>query len=242
MAQSPQSIPTREVLVMQRNRSFMLILLMVLIAPVLAAGQDDSKPEYGLVKAQKWLTLRETMSTGAAEQDRLLTFTPVAILERKEDRWAKVKQPEGKVGWVLASYLTETPFVNVRIDRVNVRRGPGIKYEKIMEYAKHFPLRVLDVAPNGWVKVVDFEGDRGWIHPNLLQYDPVYVITKLPKCNIRKGPGTEHDRIFTAEREVLFKVIEEKEGWLHVKHADGEEGWISAKIVFGWLPEQPDQD
>ena len=61
-----------------------------------------------------------------------------------------------------------------------------------------------------------------------------FVITKLAESNIRTGNSTEDPIVFTAEKGVLLQVQQEKNGWLRVKHSDGDEGWISAKIVFGW--------
>ena len=138
-----------------------------------------------------------------------------------------------KVGWVLGSYLTKNTYVSVENDNLNVRRGPGTNYSVVMKVAKNYPFRIVDRSEE-WLLVADFDGDRGWVSQKLVSLSP-YVITRLDKCNVRQGPSTESKIAFTAERGVLFKVQEEKDGWLRIKHSDGDEGWISAKIVFGWL-------
>ena len=38
-----------------------------------------------------------------------------------------------------------------------------------------------------------------------------------------------------AQRGTTFQVLAEKDGWLKVKYEDGDIGWTSAKIVWGWL-------
>jgi SH3-like domain-containing protein len=210
-----------------------ILVLTLLLAPALGLAQ-----EIKLVKA-KTLTLRESPATNAKAVETLITCQPVRLLDVKDKKWAKIRtiktvDSQQKTGWVLASYLSDTGFVMVDHEKLNVRRGPGTEYAVIMNYGKNFPVRVLDVARNGWIKVLDIDGDRGWIHPNLIRFDKHYVITRLPSCNIRKGPGTDNPIVFTAERGVFLLVIEEKEGWLHVRHEDGDEGWISSKIVFGW--------
>jgi SH3-like domain-containing protein len=224
------------------------LTLVILLAPATARAQT-----HALVKAKQYLTLRSEPVAGATVLDRLLRFQPVKVLERK-DKWARVKTikadpKESKTGWVLASYLSENGFVTVSYhSEINVRRGPGLEYAKIMHYKKPYPIFVLDVARNGWLKVLDFDGDRGWVHPNMVDFKPRYVMTKLRHCNIREAGGEDYQQhriVFTAERKVYLQVLGEKDGWLHVRHADGDEGWISAKIVWGWLDEKipkPDED
>ncbi len=197
------------------------------LIPVFAGAQQGA-----LVKADT-LTLRGSASTSARSIAKLNKYQPVKVLERKNE-WARVRA-DGNEGWVLAEYLTRTGFVWIDHDKLNVRRGPGTEYAVIMNYGRHFPVWVVDLARNGWILVQDYEGDKGWVHPNLVELEPPYVITKLGKCNVRTGVGTEAAIAFTAERGVIFQVLEEKDGWLHVRHADGDEGWMSAKIVFGWL-------
>ena len=207
----------------------------------LLSGSVAAANKYVLVQANT-LSLREKPSTKAKKIDSLITFQPIEVLERKGKDWAKVKTIKGKKGWVLSSYLTKNAFVWVNGDILNVRLGPGTKYDILLKLKdfRHLPLRVLDVASNGWLKIMDYEGSRGWIHYNLVKYKPTYVITRLNKLhNIRKGPGVENDILFQSERSVLFQVLKEKDGWLQIKHADGDTGWISSKIVFGWRDVKP---
>ena len=218
-----------------RSRIFVSTLLVFLVAPSLVSAQKQV-----LVKANT-LTLRAKPSVKSKALTSLITYQPVRVLERKGKDWTRI-QVKDKKGWVLSRYLTQTGFVWVDHTKVNVRRGPGTEYARIMNYGKYFPMYVLDVARNGWLKVMDFDGDRGWVHPNLIKHEPHYVITKLDECNIRQGVGTGQEIAFTATRGVIFQVLDEKEGWLRVRHADGDEGWLSAKIVFGWRDEKaPDK-
>lgn len=199
------------------------------------------RAETVLVKANS-LSLREKPNTSAKRLQRLPTHTPVEVKVRKGD-WTQIRTSTGKTGWVLSRYLSPTAFVSVDVTKVkanqlNVRRGPGTNYSVIMRVSDHYPYLVLDRASGGtrgWLKVMDFDGDQGWISANLVTFVP-YVITQLDRSNIRSGPDQERASVaFTAERGVLLKVLEEKRGWLRVRHDDGDTGWVSAKIVFGWF-------
>jgi SH3-like domain-containing protein len=202
----------------------LILFLLLLVAPGLSVG------EIVLVKASS-LSLRSRPETGADRLQVLDTYEPVKVLARRGD-WAQVEATSDRKGWVLAEYLTPTSFVTVNIDRLNVRSGPGTDHPIKMMVGRNYPLYVINQS-QGWLHVMDFDGDRGWISSNLVSLEP-YVITQLQKSNIRRGRGTESAVVFTAERGVVLKVIREDRGWLNVRHADGDEGWISAKIVFGW--------
>jgi SH3-like domain-containing protein len=215
---------------MRRTR-WLVIFMGLSVLPALAMAR-----QHALVKAET-LTLRETASTRAKALATLVTHQPVEIFERRGNEWTKVGTLDGKQGWVLSRYLSGNGFVYPRLDKVNVRRGPGSEYATILNYGRNFPLRVLDIAPNGWLLAMDYEGDKGWLHPNIVQTEPQYVITRLPQCNIREAAGTDSPIKFTAEQGVILRVLEEKDGWLRVRHGDGDEGWISARIVFGYLDE-----
>lgn len=203
----------------------------VLAAALAGSGAVDA----ALVKAQT-LSLREKRSRSAKRLETLRTYEPLKISVR-EGEWARVESTAGNVGWVLTSYLTSNSFVSVNVPvnvrKLNVRQGPGTNYPVIMRVIDHYPLRVIDRA-SGWLMVMDYDGDRGWVSQNLVSWNS-YVITTLEECNLRDAPGTESNILFTADRGVLLKVLKQKDGWLHVRHEDGDEAWVSAKIVFGWL-------
>jgi len=194
-------------------------------------GVPLASAEIVLVKANKWLSLRAKPDTSSERLQRLQTYEPVKVLSRRGD-WAQVEATSDRRGWVLSEYLADTSFISVDIDQLNVRTGPGTDHPIKMKVGRNYPLYVINES-EGWLHVMDFDGDRGWISANLASFDS-YVITQLPKSNIRDGRGTENSSKFTAERGVVRRVLKEEDGWLNVRHADGDEGWISAKIVFGW--------
>ncbi|MCE5230453.1 SH3 domain-containing protein [bacterium] len=216
-----------------------IVALIFLVVPALAGAQT------GLVKAEKNLTLRAEPKPKAKAVEQLLRFQPVKILERR-DNWAKVKTvkidpSQSKEGWVVASLISDTAFVTVDSDVLSARVKPGPRETAVVTYNKTYPVFVRDVAPNGWVLVLDVDGDGGWVAPSGLAFKPRYVITKSPQSNLRTGGGKDYEKFpvaFVAERGVYLQVLEEKDGWLHVKHEGGQEGWISTKIVFGWNDEE----
>lgn len=205
-----------------------ILSLPLLLAPIAAPAQQTV-----LVKAQA-LSLRAKPSRTADALDKLVSFQPVTLLKRDGD-WAQVKTAQDQTGFVLADYLSKRAFVYTGDESINGRLGPGTQYEVILQYKQpNIPLRVLDATADGWLMVKDYEGDRSWIHSKSVKTTGDYVITLQENNNVRKGVGLGQDLAFSAQKGVIFKAVEEKDGWLRVRHGDGDEGWISAKLVYGW--------
>lgn len=112
----------------------------------------------------------------------------------------------------------------------NVRSGPGTEHAVIWQVEKYHPIEVIKVS-GSWYQFEDFDKDIGWIHKSLVKKVSA-VITKKEKCNIREGPGTNHVVIFTVERGVPFKVEKRQKKWIHIRHADGDAGWIHQSLVW----------
>ena len=112
----------------------------------------------------------------------------------------------------------------------NIRSGPGTKYEILWKVEKYYPLIVLK-KEDRWCQFRDFEGDVGWVHASLLAKIPT-VITKADKCNIRSGPGTKHEILFSVESGIPFKILKRERKWIQVQHADGDRGWIHQSLVW----------
>jgi len=118
----------------------------------------------------------------------------------------------------------------VSASEANIRSGPGTNHELLWKVEKYFPILVIEKSGE-WIHFEDFEGDKGWIHQSLVSKIPS-VITKNDACNIRSGPGTDHNIIFTVEKGIPFKVLEHQGSWIHIEHGDGDQGWIHKSLVW----------
>ena len=120
--------------------------------------------------------------------------------------------------------------LSVNVEVANIRLGPNANEAVIWQVEKYYPLNVIQ-KQGEWCLFKDFEGDRGWISCSLLG-DIRSVVVKKENCNVRSGPSTDTDVRFTVDKGVPFKVLGEKGAWLHVVHADGDEGWIHQFLVW----------
>lgn len=124
--------------------------------------------------------------------------------------------------------MAERLSVSSRI--ANIRSGPGTDYEILWKVESYYPIVVLKKS-GSWINFRDFEGDEGWIHTSLVRKKPT-VITIKNKCNVRTGPGTNHEVIFTVENGIPFLIIGRQKSWIQIKHADGDRGWIHKSLVW----------
>ena len=101
----------------------------------------------------------------------------------------------------------------------------------VLDAPRFYPLSVRE-EENGYLKVRDFEGRKGWIKKNLLNNNKA-VVVDVERVNVRSGPGTNFPIVFKAYRGVAFKVVGSKGDWLEVMHENGQSGWIFKSLTWG---------
>lgn len=124
---------------------------------------------------------------------------------------------------------TAEEYLSVTKDGVNLRSGPGTNYEIIFQLPLNYPLKVL-ARKGQWVKIVDYEGDKGWIYDTLVNPSR-YVIVKVKEGNVRSGPGENNSKIGTVAKDVILKKVDNQGKWLKVSHPQIN-GWIYDTLVW----------
>ena len=131
---------------------------------------------------------------------------------------------------ILSSSLVWAERLAVKAPVANIRSGPGTSYEVLWNAEKYYPIFTIEKSGQ-WYHFRDFEGDEGWIHKSLVGKFPTIITTK-PKCNIRSGPGTNFEILFSVENGVPFKVLKRKGNWIFIQHGDGDKGWIHQSLTW----------
>jgi len=133
---------------------------------------------------------------------------------------------------VFVNQASAAEYVSVMKDGVNVRSGPSTDDEVRWEVFKSFPLEILK-RDGKWAHCGDFEGDKGWIHSDLLASEKT-VIVKKKKVNLRNEPNTEPNTriIAIVKYGVVFIPLTKQGDWLKVRHADNTEGWVHKDLVW----------
>jgi SH3-like domain-containing protein len=91
---------------------------------------------------------------------------PVVVLERKTD-WFLVKDYMGRKGWVYASLVTAQETVIIKVFKGNLRSGPNLKEDIIIQLDHGTIMSVLE--RNGeWLKVSNFKELTGWLNQKII--------------------------------------------------------------------------
>ncbi len=120
-------------------------------------------------------------------------------------------------------------FVSVVRNGVNLRSGPGTQTEAIFQVPAGYPLLVLE-RKNDWIKVQDYEGDKGWIQASLVNNAP-HVIVRVREAKVRSGPDPNSAEVGKAVKDVIFSRTGKQGVWIKVSHPDLS-GWIHRDLLW----------
>jgi len=118
----------------------------------------------------------------------------------------------------------------VNVATATVRSGPGPQFDVLWQISKYHPVLALKKEAD-WYQIQDYEGDKGWMHQSLLAKTAT-VITAKPRCQVRAGPEPNAKMLTTLGPGIAFRVVEKKNGWFYVEHADGDRGWLHSSVVW----------
>lgn len=125
-------------------------------------------------------------------------------------------------------------FVSLKADQANVRRGPGTDHRIDWVFTRRdMPLQVI-AEYSHWRKVIDRDGEGGWVHYTLLSGVRT-VIIKDDLVALHNRPEEEAPINAYAEAGVIGRLGECVPGWCRVT-TGGERGWIEATALWGILP------
>ena len=135
-------------------------------------------------------------------------------------------------GLVISAAHANAEFRSIAGNSVNIRTTPSTKAEVAWELERGYPLQVPQ-RTGKWLKVKDFEGSLGWVYKPLTGKQAHHVV-KANTANIRKGPGTQYRKVGSLEKYELFKTLDKQSGWVKGKTSEGQVGWVSKKLLWGW--------
>jgi SH3-like domain-containing protein len=134
---------------------------------------------------------------------------------------------------IRGSGLPVPRFVSLKSDIVNMRVGPGHEYPLQWVYVlKNLPLKVISEF-DVWRKVVDHEGETGWIHGQLVSLKRYGVITSS-NAKLRAKPNQQATVTAVAEAGVLMELQYCERQWCRLG-TDSVKGWLERSQFWGVL-------
>ena len=137
---------------------------------------------------------------------------------------------------IRGSGLPVPRFVSLKTDVVNMRVGPGHEYPLQWVYLrKNLPLKVISEF-DAWRKVVDHEGETGWIHGQLVSLKRYGVITSS-NAKLRADPDQQASVTAIAEAGVLMEIQYCERQWCRLG-TENVKGWLERRQFWGVLPNE----
>ena len=137
---------------------------------------------------------------------------------------------------IRGSGLPVPRFVSLKSDIVNMRVGPGHEYPLQWVYVrKNLPVKIISEF-NAWRKVIDHEGETGWVHGQLVSSKRYGIITNT-NAKLRADPNQKAGVTAIAEAGVLMEVQYCEGQWCRLG-TDNAKGWLERRQFWGVLPNE----
>ena len=110
--------------------------------------------------------------------------------------------------------------------------APSAKADRLFVASRYYPFEVL-VKLDQWTKVRDVNGEVAWLENKSLGERRTVLVT-VPLADVRAAANAQAALAFEAYKHVLLEVLEPAaDGWVKVRHRDGQQGHIRVAHVWG---------
>jgi SH3-like domain-containing protein len=132
----------------------------------------------------------------------------------------------------LASSAVAGEFRSVAESGTPMYDAPSVRAKKLFVASRYYPVEVV-INIDAWVKVRDQAGDLTWVEKKALS-DKRTVVVTAAFADVRQSPSEQATLVFQAQQGVALDVVEiQAGGWLKVRHADGQIGYLKIGQVWG---------
>lgn len=146
---------------------------------------------------------------------------------------AEAQVQAAKVG---KSGLPLPRYVSLAKPKVNLRKGPGLRYPIEWVYRRDdMPVEII-AEFDTWRQVRDWEGTVGWVHRNMLRGKRTVMIKDGTQV-LRAGPEESAEALLQAEAGVIGRLMECTGPWCRIEIA-GRSGWLRNQGFFGAYPNE----
>ncbi len=140
---------------------------------------------------------------------------------------------------ILAVLLFSPGFVSAEIEYFSIAENavvmydaPSLKADKLYVASRYLPVEAV-VNVEGWAKVRDSSGSLAWVERKSLSQQR-YVVVTVPRADVFQSADVNSTLIFQAEENIVMEWLDsDTQGWVKVRHADGQIGYVKVNQVWG---------
>lgn len=145
---------------LNRFSCFIVFLLFAVFLPILCQAAEYVSVDHDGVR------IRSGPGTDQEIYWEVFEDYPLEVLDRK-GKWLQVKDFEGDTGWIYASLVNEKDTAIVKVDKANIRVGPGTNYERTAT-ALYGVVFNTHKKENDWIQISHSDGTKGWIYKDIV--------------------------------------------------------------------------
>jgi uncharacterized protein YgiM (DUF1202 family) len=125
-------------------------------------------------------------------------------------------------------------MASVAKENVNVRSAPNLKADVVFQIHFGYPVEV-EKTKGSWVQIKDWDNKTGWVYRPLINKKVQTALVIPERVNIRRGPGLKFGVVNHGESGEVYKIFDEKGGWVKIGYyLENEEiGWVRSDMVWG---------
>ncbi|MBR2141402.1 MAG: SH3 domain-containing protein [Rickettsiales bacterium] len=136
------------------------------------------------------------------------------------------------------SATKNTVFMSLKFNEVNLRAGPSLEFPILFTYKlKNIPVKVVGEYDK-WLKVIDKDGDSGWISEHLLSKARTVIVIKDNQL-LYSNYNKESYPVYRIEKNVIGRLLKCKFNRCKIKISKNK-GWIDKTAIWG-LEEEIDR-
>jgi SH3-like domain-containing protein len=133
----------------------------------------------------------------------------------------------------VASSAAAGEFRSIAESGATMYDAPSVRAKKLFVANRLYPVEIV-INIDNWAKVRDQAGDLAWVEKKVLS-DKRTVIVTAAIADARQAASDAAALVFRAQRGVALDVAEPPAGgWIRVRHAEGQTGYIKISQVWGF--------
>lgn len=140
------------------------LVFLLLLAPSVAAAADFRSVQENAA------VLYDAPSKAAKPLFVVQRHYPLEVIVNLEG-WVKVRDHAGALTWVERKALGDKRMVLVTAPSAEARQRPEDAAPAVFVAAQHVALELVEIAPNGWLRVRHADGALGFVRASLVWGD-----------------------------------------------------------------------